>query len=57
VGAKSKNGGAVWGLVTAYSLKDAGAVVDDVTHDVNRRVFPINELSVAPDAVVVVDRH
>jgi hypothetical protein len=28
--------------------------MDDVTHHVNRRVFPINELAVAPDTVVVV---
>jgi hypothetical protein len=31
--------------------------MDDVTHDVNRRVFPINEFAVSPDAVVVIDRH
>jgi hypothetical protein len=30
--------------------------VDDVTHHVNRRVFPINELAVAPDTVVVIYR-
>ena len=41
--------GALVGLVAADALEDTGAVVEPVRADVDRRVGPVDELTVHPD--------
>src|SRR5205814_6533285 len=57
VGVESEDRRAVGSLVTANTFEDARAVMNHVAHHVNGRVFPIHELTVAPDTVVVIYRH
>jgi hypothetical protein len=49
--------GAVGLGITADALKDGGAVVDDVAHDVDVGLLPGDELAVVPDVFGGLDRH
>ncbi len=54
---KPEDGRAVGLAVAADSLKDAGAVVDDVAHDVEGGLLPGNEVAVVPDFRGGLDGH
>src|SRR5688572_6575612 len=47
--ARAKDRAAGRGFVAPYSLENAGPVMHHVAHDVDRRVFPVHQLAVAPD--------
>ena len=57
MGAESKDGRSARCLVAANALEDTRAIVHDVTHHMDGRVFPVHELTVAPNTVVVIYRH
>lgn len=40
--------------ITTHALEHARSVVDDVTHHMDGRILPVQELSVAPDPVMIV---
>src|SRR5580693_4393216 len=44
-------------FVAAHAFEDRRAVVDDVRHDVDGRVVPVDELAVVPDLVGLLDCH
>ena len=44
-------------FVAANAFKDRRAVVDDVRHHVNGRVVPVDEFTVVPDLVGLLDGH
>ena len=54
---KPEDGRALRLAVAADAFKDAGAVVDDVAHDVERGFLPGNELAVVPDVGGGLDGH
>ena len=54
--ASRKTAGPFGGLVAADALEDAGAVVETVDADVNRRVRPVDELAVHPDLLGLLHR-
>ena len=54
---QAKDGRALRLGVTANSFKDAGAVMDDMTHHVDGGLFPGNEFAVMPDFGGCMNRH
>ena len=54
---KAENGRAMGLSVAADAFEDAGAVVDDVAHDVNIGVLPGNQVAVVPDFRGRLNRH
>jgi len=54
---KPENGRALRLGVAADALEDAGAIVDDMAHDVDGGVLPGDQISVMPDVGGLGDRH
>ena len=44
-------------FVAANAFEDRRAVVDDVRHDVNGRVVPVDQFAVVPDFIGLLDCH
>src|SRR5262249_37347279 len=55
--ADAENRGALLGFVAADALENSRAVTYDVGKDVNPRVIPVDEFSVVPDFLSLLNRH